>query len=119
MNINAKDINNKFKELSKLVGVPGDEKIHDYNYYVDEILQISPPYTQDVKDESLLPVKKSEEISGHRKASDFDFESSTNHEHTIMPKVEVMPTNFLKDWGADSKAEEGFSMQAPNVPHTK
>lgn len=58
LTINAKDINNKFKELSKLVGVPGDSKIHDYNYYVDEILQISPPYSQDVKEETSQLSKK-------------------------------------------------------------
>ena len=35
-------MNDKFKELSKSVTVPGDSKIMDYNYYVDEILQITP-----------------------------------------------------------------------------
>ncbi|CAG9327478.1 unnamed protein product [Blepharisma stoltei] len=108
MSINAKDINNKFKELGKLVGVPGDSKIQDYNYYVDEILQISQPAIQDVKDESLLSVKKYES-SGLRKASDFDFESSTNNNHAVLPKVEVMPTNFLEGW---DKADPSFHSPA-------
>ena len=42
MSVNPKDLNDKFKELSKAVSVPGDTKIMDYNYYVDEILQILP-----------------------------------------------------------------------------
>jgi hypothetical protein len=42
MSVNPKDLNDKFKELNKSVSVPGDSKIMDYNYYVDEILQITP-----------------------------------------------------------------------------
>ncbi|OMJ82453.1 hypothetical protein SteCoe_16862 [Stentor coeruleus] len=42
MSVNPKDLNDKFKELSKAVSLPGDTKIMDYNYYVDEILQITP-----------------------------------------------------------------------------
>mmetsp|Transcript_31451 Transcript_31451/g.31131 ORF Transcript_31451/g.31131 Transcript_31451/m.31131 type:complete len:131 (+) Transcript_31451:555-947(+) len=115
MSINAKDINNKFKELGKLVGVPGDLKIQDYNYYVDEILQISQPAMQDIKDESLLSVKKNES-SVLRKASDFDFESSTNNNHTVLPKVEVMPTNFFKDW---DKADPILMYEKNNQDNSK
>jgi hypothetical protein len=42
LSVNPKDLNDKFKELSKAVSLPGDTKIMDYNYYVDEILQIAP-----------------------------------------------------------------------------
>ena len=42
ISVNPKDLNDKFKELSKSVSAPGDSKIMDYNYYVDEILQITP-----------------------------------------------------------------------------
>jgi hypothetical protein len=40
--VNPKDLNDKFKELSKAVKIPEEAKIMDYNYYVDEILQSSP-----------------------------------------------------------------------------
>lgn len=47
MSINPKDLNDKFKELSKAVAVPGDTKVMDYNFYVDEILQYNPNMLHD------------------------------------------------------------------------
>ncbi|CAG9330726.1 unnamed protein product [Blepharisma stoltei] len=63
LNINAKEINCKFRDLSKLVGVPGDSKAVDYNYYVDEILQISPPYSHDSNKEENKKLQVKEENS--------------------------------------------------------
>ena len=42
MVVNPRDLNDKFKELSKAAALPGDAKIMDYNSYVDEILQYTP-----------------------------------------------------------------------------
>ena len=42
MTVNPRDLNDKFKELSKAAALPGDAKIMDYNSYVDEILQYTP-----------------------------------------------------------------------------
>jgi len=47
MSINPKDLNDKFKELSKAVVVPGNTKVMDYNFYVDEILQYNPTVGHD------------------------------------------------------------------------
>lgn len=47
MSVNPKDLNDKFKELSKALVQPGNSKIMDYNYYVDEILQYNPTVVHD------------------------------------------------------------------------
>ena len=63
MGINPKDLNDKYKELSKSVSAPSDSKIMDYNYYVDEILQIAPnlmyekhPLEELTKDPEIMSV---------------------------------------------------------------
>lgn len=44
MCIQARELNTKFKRLTKPLTVNDNVKVIDYNIYVDEILQISPPY---------------------------------------------------------------------------
>ena len=63
MGVNPKDLNDKYKELSKSVSAPSDSKIMDYNYYVDEILQITPnlmyekhPLEELTKDPEIMSV---------------------------------------------------------------
>lgn len=45
MGIPARDLNIKYRRLTKPLTSKDDLKLIDYNTYVDEILQISPPYT--------------------------------------------------------------------------
>lgn len=45
MGIPPKELNDKFKQLSKPLVSQDAVKLIDYNYYVDEILQISPPFS--------------------------------------------------------------------------
>jgi hypothetical protein len=45
MGIAPRELNTKFKKLTKPLISQDDVKVIDYNYYVDEILQISPPYS--------------------------------------------------------------------------
>lgn len=42
MAVNPRDLNDRFKDMSKAASMPGDTKIMDYNAYVDEILQYNP-----------------------------------------------------------------------------
>jgi hypothetical protein len=46
MNVSLVDINERFKSLN----TEGFEGVINYNYYVDEILQISPPYQIEARD---------------------------------------------------------------------
>lgn len=42
MIVNPRELNDRFKDMSKAASLPGDTKIMDYNSYVDEILQYNP-----------------------------------------------------------------------------
>lgn len=42
MAVNPRDLNDRFKDMSKAASMPGDTKIMDYNAFVDEILQYNP-----------------------------------------------------------------------------
>ncbi|CAG9331806.1 unnamed protein product [Blepharisma stoltei] len=61
MNISPIELNDKFRDLNKFVTTPGDTKVVDYNYYVDEILQNSASYTVKSKD-SLQRLTNDQEI---------------------------------------------------------
>ncbi|CAG9336051.1 unnamed protein product [Blepharisma stoltei] len=55
LEVSGKELNLKYRYLSESVLACNEFRIIEYNYYVDEILQSSPPYRQDLKDLSSGP----------------------------------------------------------------
>lgn len=53
--VSARDLNLKHKNLNESVLDCQNHKVIEYNYYVDDILQSSPPYRPDLKDLSSGP----------------------------------------------------------------
>lgn len=89
MGINPRDLNNKFKQLSKSINSSGDPRVVDYNYYVDEILQISPPYHLESKN-PLYELKNDPQIKRV-------YEAFKNNEKIIVKKDATHTLEELAD----------------------
>jgi hypothetical protein len=97
MSVNPKDLNDKFKELSKAAALPGDAKIMDYNSYVDEILQYNPHmlYDKPTVDEVVSDpgcVEFITAVKNKRKIFNKDNEEISNN---FLVKVEHVAGNLV------------------------
>lgn len=136
LSVNPKDLNDKYKELSKSISAPSDSKIMDYNYYVDEILQIIPslmyekqPLEELTKDPEIMSLYVAYKSQSHIVLSDeenspmptlvkLDSVLSGVHEfEPVSPKDITIPSALMKkidsicdallSQNEESKEEEG------------
>lgn len=59
MGIPARELNTKYRKLTKPLTSMDDIKVIDYNIYVDDILQVSPPYTA-LHDRAFIEMQRPE-----------------------------------------------------------
>jgi len=87
MTVNPRELNDRFKDMSKGPSLPGDTKIMDYNSYVDEILQYNPHM---MYDRPLL-----DEIMGDPDCIEF-IQALKSKKKIVTDDNEQIPENLLK-----------------------